>query len=79
MELYMDTERRLYLKDQKGKEYHFEPLGMGVPVQFVVETEEEREKKEKERKERKKIQFELDREKRLLREKNTPWYKKLIK
>jgi hypothetical protein len=78
MEIHMDTERRLYLKDINGKEYHFWPLGMGIPVQFVIETQEEREEKEKERKEREKLQYELDIQERKIRESNKSWWERLF-
>lgn len=40
LELFMDENRLLYVKDRTN-EYRFWPLGYGVPVVFMVKTKEE--------------------------------------
>lgn len=72
----MDKDRSLYFKDEKGVEYLFNVIGLGVPAQFMIETSKEREEARKQFVEvRKKANIEIERRK---REKKDIWYKKLL-
>lgn len=77
MKILMGKDRELYLQSEDGTQYYFWPLGYGVPVSFVIETEEERiQKKEKGKQREAEERYEST--KRTHEREARPWYKKLF-
>ncbi len=76
IKMLMDAKRNVYITDGE-KEYSFWPLGLGIPVSFIIETKEEKaekDRKEKEREREERFKY----AKRRYEEENIPWYKKIF-
>ena len=76
MELLMDEKRNLFLRGENGQEYKFWPMGWGIPVSFMVETEAEAALKDAQEKQARAEESERWRL-REAEEKARPWWKKL--